>query len=64
MKSAAAVLQLWRNARRRHWRHVKSVSEEIDMNRLPIKQQLAFAALGTLASACTLALAVLVPLAG
>ena len=34
------------------------------MNRLPIKQQLAFAALGTLASACTLVLAVLVPLAG
>ena len=32
------------------------------MNRLPIKQQIAFAALGTAAAACTLALAVLAPL--
>jgi hypothetical protein len=36
--------------------------EEIDMNRLPLKQQIAFAALGTAAAACTLALAVLAPL--
>jgi hypothetical protein len=35
---------------------------EIDMNRLPIKEHIAIAALGTLASACTFALAVLVPL--
>jgi len=33
------------------------------MNRLPLSRHLAFAALGALASVCTLALAVLGPLA-
>jgi len=40
-----------------------NAAKVIDMNRLPIKQQIALAALGAVASACTLALA-LAPLAG
>ena len=40
------------------------ISLGIDMNRLPLTQQIALAALGVLASVCTLALAVLGPLVG
>jgi hypothetical protein len=63
LKSAYAGMKPQRNGSFAHWRHVKRISWEIDMDRLELKQQLAFAVLGTLASACTLALAVLGPLA-
>jgi hypothetical protein len=59
VKLRRATAQCRRNGRIRNWRHVNT---EVDMNRLPIKQQIAFAALGTVAAACTLALAVLAPL--
>jgi hypothetical protein len=42
---------------------LSNVSTEIAMFRLPIQQHLALAVLGMLASLCTLALAVLAPLA-
>jgi hypothetical protein len=62
VKSRRATAQRRRNRRIRDWRHVNDIHTEIDMKRLPLKQQLAFAVLGTAAAACTLALAVLAPL--
>jgi hypothetical protein len=62
LKPRRAAAKRGRNRRARDWRHVKSLCKELDMTRLPVKHQIVFAALGTLASVGTLALAVLAPL--
>jgi hypothetical protein len=56
-------VQWRRNPRARGSRHIRNLSKEIHRYRLAVMQHIAFAALGTLAAACTLALAVLGPLA-
>jgi hypothetical protein len=56
-------VQWRRNPRARGSRHIRNLSKEIHMYRLAVMEHVAFAALGTLAAACTLALAVLGPLA-
>jgi len=53
----------WRRNRAPEDRGTSGTSKEIHMYRLAVMQHIAFAALGTLAAACTLALAVLGPLA-
>jgi hypothetical protein len=62
LKSHRQGTQRLCNRRTGRWRQVSTFSKETAMQSLPIKEHIALAAMGTLASACTLAVAVLVPL--